>query len=79
MLPTNNRSVSAQEYIKAWAIDNEQIGKCDAHLAPTIDRKILVTAVSSKDWMELPGDDPECPISRAERAQIADWLKTKFS
>jgi hypothetical protein len=75
----NNRATSAQEVVRAWAIEHGYSGKCDAHLAPTVDHKILITAVDSTDWLELPGDDPGQPISRAERERIADWLKTKFS
>jgi hypothetical protein len=74
-----NREVSAQEFVRDWAITHGHSGDCAAHVAPTTDRKIIITAVDSKDWLELPGADPEQPISRSEREQISDWLKQKFS
>jgi len=79
MLATTNRALSAQEFVKDWSTKHGHSGDCVAHLAPTVDRKIIIAAVDSKDWLELPGDDPAEPISRAEREQIAEWLKRKFS
>ncbi len=74
---TNNRTVSAQEYVKSWAAEHGHAGKCDAHLTPTIDHKIVITAVNSEDWLELPGGNSDQPISKTEREQIADWLNAR--
>jgi hypothetical protein len=76
---TNSKATSAQEFIKAWAAENNRIGKCNAHLAPTIDHKIIVSAVGFEGWLELPGTNPDQAISTAEREQIAEWLKSKFA
>ena len=71
----DNRFVSVNEFVKSWAAENSHTGRCSAHVAPTIDHKIIVTAVGYKDWFELPGSDANAPISRSEKKQIADWLK----
>ncbi|MGD0299680.1 MAG: hypothetical protein ABSE86_21525 [Bryobacteraceae bacterium] len=75
---TNSKATSAKEFIKAWAAENNRIGKCDAHLAPTTDHKIIVSAVGLDGWPELPGTNPDQAISSAEREQINEWLKSKF-
>lgn len=58
MITNSSRATSAKEFIKTWAAENNKIGKCDAHLAPTIDHKIIVSAVGFEDWLELPGHEP---------------------
>ena len=61
-----------------WATERGHSDECAAHLAPTVDHKLIVTAVGSRDWLELPGDRTEQAISSAERRLIAGWLKEQF-
>ena len=75
----NDKAVSASEFARDWAAQHGCTGLCGAHLAPTVDHKIIITAIGSADWLEMPGSNPNQPISRAEREQIATWLTAKFS
>jgi len=73
----NNRFVSAREFVRDWATEHGHPGLRDAHIAPTTDHKLIVTAVGLPDWLELPGDPAGEPISRFERKQITGWLLEK--
>lgn len=75
---TQQRAVSAQELVRDWATEHSHVGTCDAHLAPTSDHKIIITATDSRNWLELPGDDSEHPLSRTERERIVSWLSEKL-
>jgi hypothetical protein len=78
LMITTNKAVSAQEFVRAWASEHDQVGKCEAHLLPTIDHKIAVTAMDSQDRLELSGEKTDQPISKAEREQITKWLSGKL-
>jgi hypothetical protein len=74
MITTDHRVDSAQEIARAWAAEHSCIDKCDIRLAPTIDHRLILTATSTDQWLELPDGDSAQPISKVERRQILDWL-----
>lgn len=75
----NNRTVSAQEFVRAWTTKHGYSGKVDASAASTIDHKVIVTILGFSDWLELSGDNPDQPISKTKREQIGDWLRASCS
>jgi len=72
---TNNETVSAEEFVHDWATEHGLSDSCHAYLAPTIDHKVIVVALGSSGWLELPGTHPDQAISSEERRQIAQWLE----
>lgn len=72
---TNNKTISAEEFVHDWATQHGLTDRCHAYLAPTIDHKVIVVALGSSEWLELPRTDPCQPISSEERRQIGRWLE----